>query len=366
MRKASIVLGLAFGDEGKGITTDYLCSLNPNSKKIVVRFSGGHQAGHCVRVGDKTHIFSNFGSGTLRGIPSYFSEHCTIYPITMSKELQVLRNLGIEPTYYVHPLAKLTTPMDGVYNRMQEKRNNHGSCGVGIGTTMNRHLNTGYKLYVMDLMYDKVFYEKLRNIENYYVSLLSNEEKTNFLQECDKIMPVYEEALRNIDKLKTMWYQKLTQYDHIIFEGSQGILLDMDHGFFPNVTYANTTSKNAVEICKILDISYIETYYVTRCYQTRHGNGWMSNSNQIELINNEEETNVTNEWQGRFKISEIDYKLLRHALAIDLLYTPTQLLNLVVTCLDQRPEFILDEDFRDYFFHVYGSFSKDSKDFVNL
>lgn len=51
----------------------------------------------------------------------------------------------------------------------------------------------------------------------------------------------------------------------------------MDHGVFPNVTYAHTTSKNAYEICKKLDIEDIEMYYVTRSYATRHGNGWMSN-----------------------------------------------------------------------------------------
>ena len=87
--KAQIVLGSLLGDEGKGITTDYLCKKNPFGT-IVVRFSGGHQAGHNVKIGKVSHVHSNLGSGTLRGVPSYFSEHCTFYPVTLENELRVI------------------------------------------------------------------------------------------------------------------------------------------------------------------------------------------------------------------------------------------------------------------------------------
>ncbi len=70
------VIGLGFGDEGKGVVTEYLCSQDPEHT-VVVRFSGGQQAGHKVCKGDTEHIFSNFGSGTLSGCPTYWSEHCT-------------------------------------------------------------------------------------------------------------------------------------------------------------------------------------------------------------------------------------------------------------------------------------------------
>ena len=69
----SIVIGLGFGDEGKGITTSYLCK-KLEGTKIVVRFNGGHQAGHTVVFNGKRHIFSSWGSGTLQGIPTYWSE----------------------------------------------------------------------------------------------------------------------------------------------------------------------------------------------------------------------------------------------------------------------------------------------------
>ena len=66
--KNYILLGSSFGDEGKGIITDYMCNIS--TQPLVVRFSGGHNAGHTVVVDDKKHVFSHFGSGTLRGAPT--------------------------------------------------------------------------------------------------------------------------------------------------------------------------------------------------------------------------------------------------------------------------------------------------------
>ena len=80
----SVVVGCAFGDEGKGMTVDWLVKDKENP--IVVRFGGGHQCGHRVVHKDKEHIFSNFGSGTLRGAPTYWSKDCTIDPVGFIKE----------------------------------------------------------------------------------------------------------------------------------------------------------------------------------------------------------------------------------------------------------------------------------------
>jgi adenylosuccinate synthase len=117
-------------------------------------------------------------------------------------------------------------------------------------------------------------------------------------------------------------------------------MLDMDHGVFPNVTYANTTSKNAIKYVKRFGLAP-EIFYVTRCYSTRHGNGWMPNENAPELINTEEEINVYNEWQTDFRIGEIDYDLLNQAIRFDQLYYDKDYIraNLVMGCMDQRPGF---------------------------
>lgn len=364
MTKSYIVVGTQFGDEGKGITTDFLCRQNPEST-IVVRFSGGQQAGHNVKVGNVSHVHSNYGSGTLRGVPSYFSEHCTVYPVTMLRERVTLRKKGIEPILYIHPLVNVTTPGDIAYNRLTEKKLGHGSCGLGIGSTMNRNLNTGYKLFGIDLTNKTILEQKLKAIYDYYIGLIGND--TNDISDFNEIF-INELGLFNFSverlPLNIKSYEFLKEFENIVFEGSQGIMLDMDHGIFPNVTYSNTTSKNALEICKKLNITDIEIFYPTRCYHTRHGAGWMSNREEIELINNQDEINVFNEWQKDFKIGEMDYDLLNYALSVDNIYSEGIKKSLVVTCLDQRPDFDFQYDkILTKFNHIFNSYSPDSKDF---
>jgi len=334
--EAKIVLGLQFGDEGKGRTVDYL-SKSPK-RTIVVRFSGGQNCGHTVMRDGIKHVFSSYGSGTLLGVPTYISEHCTVYLNSLYVERQALLEKGITPKLYVHPKAMLTTPYDVVLNRIKSKINKHGSCGVGISTTMKRNLETGYKLYAQDLKHPKIFKAKLRKIRDYVLSIINY---TEFYEELGLSEANFEDLLGS-ELFEIKDYDFLKSYNNLIFEGSQGIMLDMDHGIFPNVTYANTTSKNAIEICEKLNIYDIKTFYITRCYQTRHGNGWMSNTDDITLINNEEEINVPN-FQGEFRVGELDYDIINYAYDVDRLYNKSKFKFLVVTCLDQRPDFKLDE-----------------------
>lgn len=363
-----IIVDLMFGDSGKGITTDYLCSRFNPSYTIVVRYNGGHQAGHTVHIGDKSHVFSNFGSGSFRGIPTYFTEHCTMYPVTMWNEKKILKTKGVDPVVYFHPLAKLTTPYDVMYNRIIERKNNHGSCGLGVGATMSRNNDTGYKLYVVDLTNKNLLKIKLNQIYHYYREKLPTViDRETYDEMCGPEIKLYYDAIDNLDIIISP-YQHLKNYEHLVFEGAQGILLDMNHGIFPNVTYGNTTSKNAIEICDILGIDCRRIIYVTRCYQTRHGIGWMSDNSNIKLINNENEINQYNKWQGDFRIGELDYDLLKYAIKVDTIYSKTALRWLMVTCLDQRPDFIFDYNkLKDILFsHTYNSYSPDSKDIVSI
>lgn len=331
--KAQIVVGLGFGDEGKGLTTDYLCSQNKNS--LVVRFSGGQQCGHNVCIGEINHVHSNFGSGTLRRMPSFFSEHCTFYPVTMFNEFLVLQNKNVLPKLYLHPLAKLTTPFDVIVNRIKERKNNHGSCGLGIGTTMKRD-ESGYKLSTIDLTNINLLKIKLNEIKKYYEKQIeiSGKDKDWLDEELENFFTFIPHLPFQIAD-----YSLLQTYENIIFEGSQGIMLDQNHGIFPHVTFANTTSKNAIEICQKIGIENVEIFYVTRCYLTRHGIGWIPNENKPHLINTEAEINVFNEHQKDFRIAEIDYNLLNFALDVDRIYSGEIEKSLVVTCLDQRENF---------------------------
>jgi len=355
--RSSIVLGLQFGDEGKGITTDYLCSQQDPRETLVIRFSGGQQAGHTVVRNGIKHIHSNYGSGALRGIDTYISEYCTFYPKTMFSESIALAQKGQQPNIYIHPLAKLTTPYDVAFNRIHKPNLEHGSCGMGIGTTMRRNIETGYKLFAIDTTNKSVLRAKLREIEHFYrlqVSDLCLDIYNRVVKEEEELF--FNSLNQNLFTLTT----KTKKREHYIFEGSQGILLDMDHGVFPNVTYGNTTSKNAIVLCNKM---YLDPtiYYVTRCYQTRHGSGWMSNEKKIDLVNNEAEINQFNPYQGDFRVGELDYDLLNYSLDIDNIYSFSRKKNLIVTCMDQRPDFQLNTmKFRTDFNEVLLSHSAEA------
>ncbi|KAA0129821.1 adenylosuccinate synthetase [Chryseobacterium sp. SN22] len=355
MKTAEIVIGLGFGDEGKGITTDFLAARNPAA--VVIRFSGGQQAAHTVMIDDRKHVHSSFGSGALRGLPSYFTEHCTIHPVFMYNEWKELKSKNGNIQLHIHPLAKVTTPFDVLHNRKDVRNTEHGTCGKGVGATMKRN-ESPYRLFAADLIAPRpMLIEKLKGIAFYYG-----------FSEGEEIQQALDDFLHTIDEMD--WniegYGYLQTFNHLIFEGSQGILLDMDHGVFPNVTYAHTTSKNAREVCRQLGIGHIEMFYVTRSYGTRHGNGWMSNERELQLRNNEEETCTFNDYQGAFRTGDLDYQLLDYALKIDEGYGIAQRKNLVVTCLDQLDEPFEPQKLNVKFDEIWGSFSPYSKDFKKI
>lgn len=371
MSEANIVVGLGFGDEGKGISTDYLCSFHSPKDTIVVRYNGGQQAGHHVVLDGKNHVHSNFGSGTLRGFPSYISKYCSIYPITIANEYEILQSKGITPKLIIDPLAIVTTPMDVVYNHFIEKKNNHGSCGLGIGTTMKRHNETEYKLFAADLTNRAVLSLKLANILRYYIKILEQnknftvDDALEYSKTCSHIMDEYLIAVGKLFLTGIIEVRKvnLSKYN-VVFEGAQGIMLDKDHGFFPNVTYSDSTSKNAIALCNEFDLQY-SLYYITRCYQTRHGNGPIPNYKEIQLINTDHEINKNNQWQKEFRVCEIDYSLLNMSLKIDSAYAHSNKMisqNLIITCNDQRSDFEFDlSQFGNEFDNIYKSYSPEAK-----
>ena len=346
----SIVLDTGFGDAGKGLTVDFLASRS-NEKVLVCRFSGGHQVGHTVALDKRRHTFSNFGAGTFRGIPTYYSEYTTIFPPATMVEYEHLRTF--QPQLFVHPLCMVTTMYDVAYNRASERLQKHGSCGVGFGATIERNAG-GVTLYAKDLLFPWMFEQRLQGVKHYYEQKIGNTSQPG-------LVDLYKNELEDYDEEKYIEFcqqslrftrvipfgQLYNSYQHIIFEGSQGILLDQAHGIHPHTTWSGTTSQNALSIIQSVnvDIKDIEIYYVSRCYQTRHGNGPMSNNEKLSLINTEGETNIENDFQGAFRVSKLDPGLIRYSIMTDQVYHGEQSIrkNLVITCLDQLPGFDIDE-----------------------
>jgi adenylosuccinate synthase len=319
--KNHVVIGLGFGDEGKGTTVSYLC--DKLSKPLVIRFSGGHQAGHTVVRNGVHHVFSNFGSGTLQNKQTYWSKYCTIDPIGIENEFNCLLKDKISPILYIDEKCPITTPWDKNYNRIRESERKHGSCGIGYAATIERE-EFFYSLTYGDLFYRDIFLEKLNLLKNNYYKytkdMISLDEELLFIQVCDNI--------KNYT-FKSFGIPK--GYNNYIFEGSQGLLLDQHFGFFPHVTRSNTGLKNVVEMIG----ENLNLYLVTRAYQTRHGNGFMSNVNLSHKIKyNENETNVTNKYQGEFRRTLLDVSLLEYAINKDEYIRKNKNKNLIITCLD--------------------------------
>ncbi|ACT92512.1 adenylosuccinate synthetase [Dyadobacter fermentans] len=346
MRTAHIVLGMGYGDEGKGVFSDYLAATL--HRPVVIRFNGGHQCGHTVlHPGGHRHVFSNFGAGSFRAAPTFISPFCTIDPTGIVREFRALQRLGTTPVLYIDPLAMVTTPFDKFYNINDRANLAHGTVGVGFGATVERNQGP-YKLYARDLFHPGIFTRKLDAVRDYY----RNRMKARGLECClealeleimrvDQFLLDVKQA-RDVVRLLPEAQLFGMGFENCIFEGGQGILLDMDCGMFPHVTRSNTTSKNAFEMLRRNDQRADTTvHYLTRAYQTRHGNGWMSTENHpVALLNNEQETNGPGGHQGEFRTGILDRDMLKYALDCDSIFcegrhSQSVKKQMVVSCLDQ-------------------------------
>jgi len=322
--RPKVVIGAGFGDEGKGKVVSTLCH-DSDICPLIVRFNGGHQAGHHVVMHDnKEHVFSNFGCGSVYGCPTYWSEFCTIDPVGIIKELKVLINEGFDDTtidLYINERCPVTTPYDKFINQKTDDLNGHGTVGVGFGATIAREEHH-YSIIASDLYYPNVLEIKLALLRKHYGiprDATTFEGEVDFLHYAKQLI-----NSRNVNIVKTM-----PSSHRYIFEGSQGLLLDQNIGFFPHVTRSTTTTEN---INKLGFIDF-DTYVVTRAYQSRHGNGPMTNEDiPHSIIKNPYEKNFEDSFQGKFRRTYLDLDLLKYALhRSNILHTGY---NLVVTCLD--------------------------------
>jgi adenylosuccinate synthase len=327
------VIGLGFGDEGKGMVTSALAAYFNNP--LIIRYSGGHQAGHTVDFKGVKHTFANFGSGTLQGCPTYWSRYCTVEPVGLLTELSILvdkldKNFdGVR--IYIHNECPVTTPYDIYHNQKMEVEQMYGTCGVGFGDTLERE-EDHFHLQFSDLFNPTVLKIKLEQIRKYYglFNILKDVDMKPFMNAVDVLN---DHKLFPSDVIVRVNSNEIPSHPNNIYEGSQGLLLDQDIGFFPNVTRSNVGRKRLDDFI----YHYDEVYYVTRAYQTRHGYGPMTNEQyNLELINTEGEANVENKYQGEFRKTILDLDLLNYALEHDQRRVRNvQTKNLVITCLDQ-------------------------------
>ena len=333
------VIGLGFGDEGKGkVVSNYCLTHSSSLATLVVRYSGGQQAGHHVMFRDKDHVFSNFGSGTLQGVPTYWSKYCTVDPVAILTELEVMLDLGIEPKLFLDRKAPVTTRYEKNFNNYLNNITGHGTCGVGIGQTYQRE-EDWYSITVEDLYYPTALKIKLQLLGKYYDKKIDGNGIFNHKLIIDEIVQVAEE-IQNCVNIGIV--DDIPEYRNYIFEGSQGLLLDQHFGFFPHVTRSNTGTINVLKMGYKPDV-----LLVTRAYQTRHGNGPMTNEDIRHTIkDNPYGRNVDTGPQGIFRKSILDLDLLLYAMEKDVYVRKyrNKRVSLVVTCLDLIDDYCLTEN----------------------
>lgn len=368
-KSATVVIGAGFGDEGKGLLTDFHAAPF-GSDCIVARFNGGAQAGHTVVLpGGRRHVFSHFGSGTLAGAATFLSKHFVSNPLLFRRErIELDGNFGVgAPAVFADERGLVTTPYDMLANQFAETARGggkHGSCGVGFGETIERSLTERFRIQISDLSDAAKLRAKLDDIRRNWTPARLN--KLNVLKLTDEQMNLLaadnlrddfvEAAVEFYANVRLAEPNILTSRAKIVFEGAQGLMLDEDYGWFPHVTRSHTGLKNAVETALEAGINRLECVYATRAYATRHGAGLLPHELPGKpFAKIEDATNIANPHQGKLRFGWLDVDTLGAAIRHDLKrYAPGANFKitrkLAVTCLDQldaRTRFVSKGELRE-------------------
>ena len=297
--EVKIVLGTLWGDEGKGNTVQWLCrkALEEGKMPCVVRFSGGPQAGHTVVHNGITHVCSSFGSGVLLGVPTIYIGGF-IDPLCVENEIKVLESKGVEAKIYAMDYIPLITPYD-VYDQQQwAKENPNHTCGKGVYSAVRRFKNCWAVPKVGDIITEHSVEEKLEDVWRYYIFPRLNPE----------VIMDWEKAALKLGN-ENEPYDLSKDFDVLIFEGTQGLLLDPECGFYPYTT-STKVGLNAIPEKYLKDA---EVYLVTRTYLTRHGEMSpfdrkfiIGRKRNLDIPEDKLETNTFNEFQGEFRVAPMD------------------------------------------------------------
>ena len=324
MPNVKVVIGSNFGDEGKGLMTDYFCdeASKRNESCIVALCNGGAQRGHTVVTPDGIrHVFHHFGSGTFARAATYFGEEYILNPLAFRKEYEELKALGYSPRVYSHWNCRWSTPYDMITNQILEDsrgKNRYGSCGMGIWETVLRYRNTinpSFQQFYNMTKDEQV--ELLKRIRDEYTSNRLLKASPEVLQQWKDILESDNLIYNFIDDVQFLhshvifdYGRVLKQYDNVVFENGQGLLLDQRHvQYYDNTTPSNTGIANPhIIIEKYLPNADVEVCYVTRTYMTKHGAGDFECECDKSEINAhiEDKTNITNPYQGTIRYGRLD------------------------------------------------------------
>lgn len=356
MKKAHIVVGMQFGDEGKGTMVDTLC--RHNEADLVVRYNGGSQAAHNVVTDDgKHHTFAQVGSGAfVPGVRTLLSRHMLWDPICLAHEISDLSeklNRHALDGHFIDAEAPVITPFHRAVNCLREwarGKDRHGSCGFGVGETASDVVSyPGQVIKAHELKSGDIsLLERLRQIQKrkkyeltesgfvweevpedmkWFVDILQND------GESDKVHDAFTKIAAELNIISSKQARSMVKHSVPVFEGAQGVLLDEWLGFHPYTTWSTVVPTNALRILAESGFSgEVEVTGVTRSYSTRHGAGPFVTEQPGCSWAYDGEHNAKNDWQGAFRVGALDGVMLRYA--VDCVRRTTNLHSLAVTHLD--------------------------------
>lgn len=272
-----VVIGTQWGDEGKGKLVDLLT----DRASAVVRFQGGHNAGHTLIIGEEKTVLHLIPSGIMReGVECFIGNGVVLSPEALMKEIEQLEKAGIDVRnrLKISEACALILPLHIALDQARERARGKeaiGTTGRGIGPAYEdkvarRGLRAG------DFLDSDKLTEKLRSLHEFHNFTLKEyfkEEGFDFQQLLDETLAYGEQIIPMLENVSARLHQLQDADEPILFEGAQGALLDIDHGTYPFVTSSTTTAGGAASGSGVgpHDLGYI--LGITKAYTTRVGSG---------------------------------------------------------------------------------------------
>lgn len=314
-KKARIVIGANYGDEGKGTIVARYTKSGDNVLNVLT--NGGAQRGHSIVTEHGVTITSrHFGSGTYFGADNYYSAFFILNPMQFEVEYN---SLLVKPTkIYRDILCRWSTPYDSMANVIKETQlGRHASCGMGIWNTMKRWTDSRTSIPFDDFIaLDDIAKTKyLINVRTYYEKNIDIPSSWKDVWKSDGMVSVFIETCKFMDKMTTpVDGIRSLDYTDLIFENGQGLLLS-DNGWDAyDRTPSDTGAKYALSIAMESGADDISLHYVTRPYLTRHGDGHLEGESSRAAISNlvvQDRTNLYNNNQGKFRYGLLDIRGLK-------------------------------------------------------
>ena len=272
------LVGCQWGDEGKGKIVDLLC----NEAEVIARYQGGANAGHTVLIGDTQYILHTLPTGVLHPDKiSVIGNGVVIDPIGFKEEVNDLRGQSVKigDNLCISEIAHLIMPYHKLLDKVQEKKRGKGKIGTtgrGIGCAYGDKV-TRHGIRVIDLKNKDVFAQKVRTMLEFYKPLLKEVYNEEAPEESELIETTWEAGrnflIPHMTDTVSLMNKYVEQSKHILFEGAQGILLDIDFGTYPYVTSSNPSPGGISTGLGIAPKRIDRILGVVKAYTTRVGEG---------------------------------------------------------------------------------------------